>query len=255
LARALVSSRIAAGARVTQPQTARPDRHYPAAVPHQACGIDLQAAQCGTADLQRAASGGNEATYCLSRMQDGSMPPGGGVSAADIGTFATWVGAGAQGVPCGGMGGMGGAADAGGDPFGTPSVCTSGAKWSGGNQGSSRMNPGQACIACHQKLGGPFPPMTIGGTVYPTAHEPNNCNGASGAVVVVEDANHQQVFTMTTNSAGNFRSSQPLPAGYFVKVTANGKERAMMTSPPSGDCNSCHTETGANGAPGRIMAP
>jgi predicted CXXCH cytochrome family protein len=29
----------------------------------------------------------------------------------------------------------------------------------------------------------------------------------------------------------------------------------MSGAVTAGDCNSCHTEQGANGAPGRIMAP
>jgi predicted CXXCH cytochrome family protein len=29
----------------------------------------------------------------------------------------------------------------------------------------------------------------------------------------------------------------------------------MMTPQETGDCNSCHTEQGRNGAPGRILLP
>jgi predicted CXXCH cytochrome family protein len=29
----------------------------------------------------------------------------------------------------------------------------------------------------------------------------------------------------------------------------------MTTAVPSGDCNSCHTQTGTNNAPGRIALP
>ena len=32
-------------------------------------------------------------------------------------------------------------------------------------------------------------------------------------------------------------------------------ERAMVAAQTSGDCNSCHTLAGTNGAPGRIMLP
>ena len=31
--------------------------------------------------------------------------------------------------------------------------------------------------------------------------------------------------------------------------------RMMVASQTAGNCNSCHTQNGANGAPGRIMAP
>ena len=50
--------------------------------------------------------------------------------------------------------------------------------WTGGNRGSADMNPGRACITCHSTMNGPS--LTIAGTVYPTAHEPDLCNGANG---------------------------------------------------------------------------
>ena len=34
-----------------------------------------------------------------------------------------------------------------------------------------------------------------------------------------------------------------------------GKERAMLTSQTTGDCNTCHAVTGTSGAPGRIALP
>jgi hypothetical protein len=115
------------------------------------------------------------------------------------------------------------------------------------------MNPGRACITCHTQEGGPS--FTIAGTVYPTAHEPNNCNGSPGGLtVVVTDAN-QQVVNISVNSVGNFSTKTILTPPLQVKVVGAGKERAMAGTLTAGDCNSCHTETGANGAPGRIMAP
>jgi predicted CXXCH cytochrome family protein len=38
-------------------------------------------------------------------------------------------------------------------------------------------------------------------------------------------------------------------------VTAGGKERIMVQAQTSGDCNSCHSESGSKDAPGRIVAP
>jgi hypothetical protein len=40
-----------------------------------------------------------------------------------------------------------------------------------------------------------------------------------------------------------------------VKVTYKGKESKMMMQAPSGDCNSCHTQNGEQGAAGRIVLP
>ena len=51
--------------------------------------------------------------------------------------------------------------------------------WTQSNRGSADMNPGRACITCHSTMNGPS--LTIAGTVYPSAHEPNLCNGANGS--------------------------------------------------------------------------
>jgi hypothetical protein len=98
----------------------------------------------------------------------------------------------------------------------------------------------------------------IAGTLYPTGHEPDNCNGtngSSGAKVVVTGSNGNAV-TLTPNSVGNFYSSTSLPGPYKAKVVgATGRERVMSSTASTGDCNSCHTQNGANGAPGRITLP
>ena len=134
------------------------------------------------------------------------------------------------------------------------STCTSGTTWTGGNNGSASMTPGQACIGCHAAAGGEAPLFTIAGTVYPTANEPNDCNGIANVTVVITDANGQQL-TLLTNKAGNFSSQAAITPPYQAKVVSGAKERAMMSSQTSGDCNTCHTATGVGGAPGRIMSP
>jgi len=148
--------------------------------------------------------------------------------------------------------------DAGMGATDTPLVCTSNQSWTHGNSGSSSMHPGRACISCHD-TSRDAPSFQIAGTVYPTAHEPDDCNGVSstsGAQVVITDANGV-VLTLKPNSVGNFydpgRPTIALP--YHAKVLRNGVERAMTDAQTSGDCNSCHTVDGANGAPGRIMLP
>jgi hypothetical protein len=115
------------------------------------------------------------------------------------------------------------------------------------------MHPGQACITCHTMKGGPS--FKIAGTVYPTAHEPDDCDGvAGGLTVVVTDANGT-VTNITVNSSGNFDARGTVTPPFHVKVTNGTKERAMTDALTAGDCNSCHTEQGVNNAPGRIMAP
>jgi hypothetical protein len=120
--------------------------------------------------------------------------------------------------------------------------------WTGGNSESPLMNPGKACAGCHSGF-------VIGGTVYPTAHEPDLCMGTNGnATVVITDANGLSV-TLPVNGSGNFYGSPVLAFPIRAKVVANGKERAMQTAQMSGNCNGCHTQTGAEMAPGRIVMP
>jgi hypothetical protein len=113
-----------------------------------------------------------------------------------------------------------------------------------------------ACNDCHTR-GGEGPRFSIAGTVYPTVHEPDLCNGApssSGAQVVITGADGQ-VLTLAPNRAGNFYSEMAVAGPYQAKIVTASGERAMTAQQTSGDCNSCHTQAGANGAPGRIMLP
>jgi hypothetical protein len=61
--------------------------------------------------------------------------------------------------------------------------------------------------------------------------------------------------SFTANSVGNFSGNASLTFPITAVVSFNGKTRAMTTAVASGDCNSCHTQTGANGAPGRVTLP
>ncbi len=191
------------------------------------------------------------------RMQSASaqMPPAPAIHAtpAEIAVLQDWNAAGNPQGACG-------APDGGSviDPFSVPPVCTSNATWSGGNQGSPSMNPGLACISCHATTGGEAPAFTIAGTLFPTAHEPNLCNGVNGGVtgaqVVIIGANGQNT-TLTPNAAGNFSYSGAVALPFQAKVIYMGRERVMTAQQTVGDCNSCHTQSGANGAPGRIILP
>jgi len=150
------------------------------------------------------------------------------------------------------VGGSGGTAP---DPFTVAPTCTSGTMWTQGNHGSDDMNPGRACITCHSMGDGPT--LTIGGTVYPTAHEPDLCNGANGANgarVVITGADGQ-TLTLTPGASGNFNSRTRVMLPYRAKVTYMGRERAMAAMQTSGDCNNCHTQIGTTSAPGRILLP
>lgn len=139
--------------------------------------------------------------------------------------------------------------------FDTPTVCTSGATWTKGDRGSADMHPGGACITCHTTQPD-APTFVIAGTVYPSAHEPDDCNGVVGTdtTVVITDANGK-VTSLQVNAVGNFYAPGPITLPFNAKVVKNGQERAMSAMQTTGNCNSCHTETGANAAPGRIVSP
>lgn len=171
---------------------------------------------------------------------------------------------------CGGIGststgpGDGGAADpdaaASDGAFDDASlVCTSGRTSPPALLGSSHR-PGESCMAtgCHAPSNPELPAFVISGTVYPTLHEPDDCVGggadASVVTVVVTDSTNT-VRTLTVNAGGNFLYRGAFTPPYTAKVVMDGKENAATAPQTSGDCNSCHTAQGANGAPGRIMTP
>ena len=177
----------------------------------------------------------------VARMQSTTSPmpppPSTAATTAEIGVIAAWVGA---GTPSGG---------------GCGPICTSGKTWTGGNEGSPLMNPGMACNQCHGSDEGPR--FSIAGTIYPTVHEPDRCDGASaasGAQVMITGADGR-TLTLSPNAAGNFYSTMAVAAPYRAKVVSATGERAMTAQQTSGDCNGCHTQVGASGAPGRIMLP
>jgi cytochrome c553 len=199
------------------------------------------------------------------------MPPDGALAAAEIAIVEKWIGAGMPKGSCatksatadggGGGGGTTPPGDGGGPVVGTkdgggppaPTVCTTGTTWAQGTPSSALMQPGKTCIACHSGTGGPS--FTIAGTVYPTIHEPDACNGVAGngMTVVLIDATGKS-HTMPVNAAGNFTRVTGMPMPYKAMIVDGTKTREMKTPQTDGDCNGCHSAQG-NHSPGRIMAP
>ena len=203
------------------------------------------------------------AALALSRMKSSSrpMPPAGNLDAATIAVFAKWVAAGIpKGASCDAPAPDG---DGGGPPPDPPdagpppvSVCTSGIPTHPTDAQDELMNPGMACVACHKLNPDQYPDFKLGGTVYPTAHEPDSCAGAAAARVLVIDA-VGNVHTADTNAHGNFifDSATPIPPPYRAMVINGTNIRQMKTPQTDGDCNGCHTEWGSSGAPGRVRMP
>jgi hypothetical protein len=139
--------------------------------------------------------------------------------------------------------------DAAADPLSFSARCTSGQTWNG--VGDQNMRPGEVCLTCHSNY-------NISGTLYPTGHEPNDCNGVdglgAGPTVLVTDSTGLEV-TLFPNAVGNFFTSITIVPPYQAKVVVNGQERSMVSAQTSGACNTCHTQAGTNGAPGRVTVP
>jgi hypothetical protein len=142
-------------------------------------------------------------------------------------------------------------AEAGPDPLNASSRCSSNKSWANASGDNQNMRPGEACPVCHTNF-------QLAGTIYPTGHEPDDCDGVDGlsnnVVVVITDAAGVD-HTLYPNSVGNFYTSITIVPPFHAKVVWNGKERAMAPAQTSGSCNVCHTQMGANAAPGRITMP
>jgi hypothetical protein len=191
---------------------------------------------------------GGSPTFGGTNAVAGSVGFGGG-GASSGGTFGVSFGGtfagGAGGVSASGGRAGGPTAGTGGAPV---SICTSKKNWTGGN--GVDMRPGNDCAGCHS--------FSIAGTVYPTADEPNNCDGtgSNGLKVLITGANGTTLTLTPSATSGNFYSNTKVQTPYSVKITNSaGASRSMVAHQTAGNCNSCHTPTGANGAPGRIMAP
>jgi mono/diheme cytochrome c family protein len=198
------------------------------------------------------------AELSLERMTNDQSPmppaPGERVSAVDVETYRAWLEAGAPSGDCSPEP----------DPFDTPSVCRTNRYWTEGDDGSPRMYPGRACISCHTQINREegeeeAPAFLVAGTLYPDGHVPNDCNGVDAGVSVVVTDKQERTYTLKPNTAGNFylrrSSSTPFEYPYRIKLVSAEGERVMHTPQTSGDCNACHTEQGAQGAPGRVLAP
>ncbi len=133
--------------------------------------------------------------------------------------------------------------------------CTSGLRWAGGDEESPLMHPGGDCIGCHTSEG-EGPSYVFAGTVFKSLTEGNDCYGVDGVQVVITDS-LRHTFTLETNGAGNFFLEDDASVSFPItaKVTSSAGSMEMVTAQPSGACATCHTETGANGAPGRIIVP
>jgi hypothetical protein len=95
------------------------------------------------------------------------------------------------------------------------------------------MRPGENCKSCHD--------FSAAGTVFPGSQSGSG-EGVSGVTVSLVDST-QKTVTMTSNSAGNFYTNQPVAWPATVTL-ALGNRAATMPNAPSGACATCHTTSG-----------
>ncbi len=108
------------------------------------------------------------------------------------------------------------------------------------------MSPGENCLTCHSGGENSF---TAAGTIFTKPDDPSSA-GLAGATVILTDATGKQV-TLTTNSAGNFYTDEPLAFPVGAELHHGTQVAAMVRKVPTGACASCHSSPPANGAPGR----
>jgi hypothetical protein len=138
----------------------------------------------------------------------------------------------------------------------SPQVCSTSSAIGAGE--SALMEPGGDCIGCHSS--GEGPAFTVAGTVMAALHDDTNCSGVAGVTVRLTGADGNQI-EVTTNATGNLSYRHTGAGGltfpFYAEVSRNGATVAMLTPRTAAEtsCNACHTAGGANGAPGRIVAP
>ena len=113
------------------------------------------------------------------------------------------------------------------------------------------MLPGADCTSCHSdgNIGNTGPKFTIAGTVF---EDGAGTSGFEGATLRILDA-AGNTFELTSNSVGNFFTSQDISFPVNAEVEVNGAIRAMGSPIESGACNTCHTCDGAAG--NKIFVP
>lgn len=131
-----------------------------------------------------------------------------------------------------------------------PSICESGTRWIGEDEGDPEMMPGEPCLSCHTGKDD-APRFGFAGTVYDSGDQGTRCFGVGGIEVIITDANGVE-HRLTSNRAGNFYSTEAIAVPYRARLVINGADIPMTAPQTNGDCNGCHRSGGAAGL--RIFA-
>ena len=111
-------------------------------------------------------------------------------------------------------------------------------------------NQGQSCLNCHSEFSG-------GGTIYKyvSSTTADNTTIPNNHTIKLTLADNSVITMLIGNGSGNFRTkatiSQSFTASIIDETGATIRTSGTHQS-TSTNCNSCHTSSGLNSAPGRI---
>jgi len=114
-------------------------------------------------------------------------------------------------------------------------------------------NQGDRCLRCHTQF-------TSAATIYTSLHGTSSDTFASNYTVRLVVANTQVDYTQAKGTGNSKTSYSSWPTNIYTAkvIDKNGNivNSSVTNSHNLGrlDCNSCHTATGNNGAPGRITS-
>jgi len=138
------------------------------------------------------------------------------------------------------------------DAYNSTRTIYKGSKGSSDDKGSSDSggshNEGKACLNCHS--------FTSAGTVFSSLNAADNTPGAAGYRIQLND---NIVYRKADYGIGNQIASS-FPSDKYTAHVIDGNGNIVNSSAELShdssrrNCNSCHTATGNNGAPGRITS-
>ena len=181
-----------------------------------------------------------------SPMPPKSEPP---APAEHLTVMEQWVAAGMPAGTCGAI-----------PPKPAETTCTSGELWDEKATPTAAMNPGQPCRACHKTKAAAFNYFFMG-TVFPTFHEEDLCISPPtlGGKIGDPRRGRQRDDDPDAERIRQLHVERRRGRGPASLQGTPGREWAdtgtMTKAQTDGDCNKCHTEQGAEDAPGRLTWP
>ncbi|MBU1657524.1 hypothetical protein KKG72_00545 [bacterium] len=125
-------------------------------------------------------------------------------------------------------------------------------------------NQGESCLVCHgdsSTLLDLKQKFTSGATVYTSLNASNLESFANGyAIRLVLETTNEEVDYITGNGIGNSHVRYTDTINNYTAQVIDENYNVVNSSTPNShgfsrlECNSCHTENGINGAPGRITS-